>query len=274
MNATSTEYRDYLKAIQGLDESEPIIPVDPALLLDLVHEPLLAQLIFNPFGPTLQTLSTAGIDEPGAPGLMIRRSFNPHSQTEQIPIAIVYGDGLERTRQEVDVLAGFFAVNGVGKRVSSTPFVTAAPTALLLGWKAKAGGEWFQQMYLQALQLADVDLERPIRRYWRHRTDPWASASDDMHEVLRSFGLDADAEHNGEPVANRSIADSFPEWWEIVTDDEMIRATTDSFLTAWVGPNAVLPDAFGFSEAEMLTWLELFLPKPDDASAEEYWDHD
>lgn len=267
-------YARYLDQISGLGESDDMITIPPEVLREARHEPILAQFIFNPFGPTMQTLSIARTTDTALPSMLLRRSLNPHAEPYQVPIGLAYGTGQERALQEVEILALFLEANGVGSRETSTPFVTATPCAIVLGPGVLPSPEWLRSAYLQAASRAELDLDGAVAEFHLHGTDLWAAADaslrSGMQQVLSVFGGDAGGEGGGksergelpnEPTGEaegRPTDEAFAEWWRIVTGKPMIRATLKSFPLAWNGPGPMAPDFASVELENMLAWMELF----------------
>ena len=98
----------------GSGEIRGAVLLDPAALESMQHAGLFATAIFNPFGPTVETVSLASFDGEWHEGrvLLLRRSLNPFSEA-YVQVLAVY-PGLRRSWDEIGGdLARFVANNGM-----------------------------------------------------------------------------------------------------------------------------------------------------------------
>ena len=262
MTAVSA-YADYLEEILSLDTSDYMMPIPYELLVSLYHRPILAQIILNPFGPTLQTLSVASVGEEDAPSIMLRRSLNPHAEPEQLPVGVLYGDARDKNRQEIEVLTDFLGKNGVGNRPSSMPFVTAAPNAVIPGPRGRSAPDWFRDRYRSAVRHTSIGLNGATDLFRKHGANVWSIMNDEMHAAVSAISKQPEMRGSTRADGVRDAQEPlkpFREWWDFVTDDEVAKSAVGLFLMMWSGLAAPLDAEPEPEDLDMQGWLKMFLP--------------
>ena len=118
----------------GAGEISGAVLLDPPALQSMQHAGLFATAIFNPFGPTVETVSLASFDGDWHEGhvLLLRRSLNPFADA-YIQVLAFY-PGLRRSWDDIGGdLARFVANNGMRPHTKdwARPLYRTLPTGII-----------------------------------------------------------------------------------------------------------------------------------------------
>jgi hypothetical protein len=184
---------------------------------------LFALGIFNPFGPTVTTISKVSIpDQPNF--LILLTSLNPFA-TEHLIL------GSRRDESLVDLVD--LIQTALGKLCSSEQsFINALPT-----WFYPASSTEGSVCLIQALEAvvaADqkfaAALPTHIQDSEKFRGKPWDRATEDMDRVLQKIGGNRTSASSVRYEVNES---DVSRWYDLVIQPEYIGPEIEATLTAW-----------------------------------------
>ncbi len=268
----------------GTIASRPVL-ISRKMLRRMDHIPAFSTVIFNPFGPTVDTVTLSYFREPQGKQYLIRRSLHPFSEERNQVIASVpdYPDDDEGYRGFlVRFTADFIAHNGVSKSSKDLwgrELISCIPTGVLVD-ESSVFSMGAILGFSHLLSRAEKLLEMENERIETHGSDFW-KATPQLHEILQQIqdGYEPpvlefpDIE---EPISNIEASDhpNFLSWWEKITQSVFQTDLFEAIQTAWNGSvhqflgGRVLRSASGASEFgdddnddDFYKWWALFDPK-------------
>lgn len=280
--ASDEELQDAARRI-GAGEIRGAVLLDPPALQAMQHAGLFATAIFNPFGPTVETVSLASFDGDWHEGrvLLLRRALNPFSDA-YVQVLAFY-PGLRKSWDDIGGdLARFVANNGMRphSRDWARPLCRTLPTGIITTRVAHdvAFVPLLSRGFGWLFSLAEPHLAADIELLVRYGGDLWQRASAEIDSALSSLGLAAstatDTDVTGElrvpePTneapwfENFEGARSFGRWWRLATDDSYQRRLYLQLPRAWSGASGQLPglqEAMGTEDDDFEAWWALFRP--------------
>ena len=275
---------DALRRIDTGEARGAVIVAQDALQA-MEHVALVATVIFNPFGPTIETISLSGFVNSQVAGatMVLRRRLHPFTEQYTQLIAVVpEGGGI--TAEEVQhLVAAFVANNGMtpSSKDWAIPLLESVPTGVLMTPRARELGltPWLNRAFRWLLSGAEDQLHNANVLIATHGTDFRMSAREQIDNAIASIaGQDCEdplklpapivvpEPSNDSPWENSTLtAPSFARWWQSVTDTDYQAALYRQIAMAWVGASRFLPgghQAFGDEIDDFLPWWKLFDPTP------------
>lgn len=262
--------------------SGPIL-ISRDLLMKMSHTPAFACVIFNPFGPTIETVSLSSFDDPTYKAYLIRRSLHPFSEERTQIIATVpqfkEGEDNEFQRFLVRLIGTFIGNNGASsasKDVWANEMLGCIPTGVLVD-KSKIFSVGSKRGFAHLLQHAEKLLEPEIGRIKKYGSRFW-DATPDLSEMLELIkDKEPDVLQFPEVVDSVSIYgkitnSNFLTWWEKITEMQYQRDLHAAIKEAWYGSvhqfagGSMLralndTDESGSDDADFSSWWSLFDPK-------------
>ena len=274
----------------GAGEIRGAVLLDPSALETMQHAGLFATAIFNPFGPTVETVSLASFDGDWHEGrvLLLRRSLNPFADAYVQVLSFYSG-----LRQSWDYIGGdlarFVANNGMRPHTKdwARPLCRTLPTGIITTGVAHdvALMPVLNRAFAWLFSLAESSLAADTELLVRYGGDVWQRASAEMDSALSSLGLSGPAEI-GEDVSGELIAPdptdaapwfedfegapSFDRWWRLATHDYYQTQLYLQLPRAWSGASGQLPglmEAMGAEGDDFSAWWGLFRPAEVDTSS-------
>lgn len=295
--ASDAELQEAARRI-GAGEIRGAVLLDPPALETMQHAGLFATAIFNPFGPTVETVSLASFDGDWHEGrvLLLRRGLNPFSDA-YVQVLSFYS-GLRGSWDYIGGdLARFVANNGMRphSRDWARPLCRTLPTGIITTGVAHdvALVPVLKRAFGWLFSLAEPQLAADIELLVRYGGDLWQRARAEMDSVLSSLGLAASAatgtdDAGSDMTAGLEVpeptdeapwfedfdsAPSFARWWRLATHDSYQRQLYLQLPPAWFGASGQLPglqEAMGPEDDDFWAWWALFRPaepKAEDSGA-------
>jgi hypothetical protein len=249
-------YREYLQEVEAALPTERVPYVPQDLIQDGLTLPYLATFLFNPLGPTVQTISVMASGDRETPDLMVRRDLNPFAEPYQVPIGILCGEYGSRLTLSLRTLWEYLWVNGVGSRVTSREFLTSWPTAVLLPALTAQLAPIIATAFFDAARKAGLEVTGEYLRASRFGTRLWDRARDEIDRVLAGGHLTPAEERSSHGPLHWS---SFLAWWSLVTSPEMVQAAASDVYAAWRGATENAGTEPLVADNDIARWQILFL---------------
>jgi hypothetical protein len=267
----------------GAGEIRGAVLLDQPALQSMQHAGLFATAIFNPFGPTVETVSLASFDGDWHEGrvLLLRRGLNPFADA-YVQVLSFY-PGLRESWDYIDGdLARFVANNGMRPHTKdwARPLCRTLPTGIITTQLAHdvALTPILNRAFGWLFSLAEPNLAADIELLVRYGGDLWERASAEMDSVLSSLGVAASARSGADVTGELSVpeptndapwsgdfdrAPSFDRWWGLATHEYYQSQLYHQLPRAWTGSQGQLPglrQAPGDEDDDFSAWWALFRP--------------
>ncbi len=225
----------------------------PAALGEMEHIGLLATAVFNPFGPTVETLSLASFNgdwHTGRP-VLLRRNLHPFTKPYIQVITEVYMQSETWRDHLAVILATFIGGNGasVASRSWAEPVLGAVPSGIVI---TEVGSQWTPEIrrgLAWLFQNTGDELREETEKICACGTNLRDQATWEMDRVRSliaapvttddSRGIPGiatvdDLNHFTEPAA-------FTEWWDRIAPVEYQQALHTQLPSAWHGAIGQVP---------------------------------
>lgn len=275
---------DALRRIDTGEARGAVIVAQDALLA-MEHVALVATVIFNPFGPTIETISLGGFVKSQIEGvtMVVRRRLHPFSEQYTQLIAVVSEGGGITPEELQHLVAMFVANNGISpsSKEWATPLLDCVPTGVLMTPRAEELGltRSLNRAFRWLLSGAEDQLHKANELIAKHGTNFRMSAREQIDDAISmiagqeyentlnlSAPLVVPEPSNDSPWEDSTgAAPAFSLWWQSVSDLDYQMALYREIAMAWVGASRFLPGAhqgFGGAIDDFLPWWELFDPTP------------
>jgi hypothetical protein len=222
--STATEATNYLcEPIDGCDE----IGSAPDFI------PLCAWGIFNPFGPTMTSVTLVSVPG-GGEKLIFLRILHPMT-----PSAVVYGllppDVINDEEKLLSTLHTLFESNGSPE----CPLILGLPTHVIDIPGSPISQNQVKELLFLASQSAELgDIEKSCESLAMYKVDPWGRTSAEFKRALREAGKQTHAGENATPISRQQ----FERWWTLVTDPEHVQSEASQMRKAWEGAIQLLKE--------------------------------
>lgn len=257
------------------------VVVRPAALRQMEHLGLVATAIFNPYGPTIETLSLASFGGEWEEGrtILLRRRLHPFSDAY---IQIVTEVVLSRDdwhEHLAAMLALVFAGNGRSEasREWALSLCEAVPSGVMITEFARRWTGQIRQGLAWLLQNADHHLREAAEKIDQCGSSFWDQASWELDRSLRAVSRIADPDaslstlpDNPEPgigdppIASIEDLNAFREssvftaWWERISPEEYQRTLHSQLPAAWHGAIGQVPGMENRDNRDFGSWWKLF----------------
>lgn len=249
--------------------------LERSTLYTMQHTPLLAAVIFNPFGPTIETISIAQFEGfwESCNVVMLRRSLHPLCDDRiQILASVPHAPDLTKTESIDMVLSLFIANNGRSLQSEGWAklFLETLPSGIIIAPFANRLQSRIRLAFRCMLRQMDESLASDAHRLEQSGPDYWALATLEMREALRNLSVD-NPEVRMQPELVESLdpespapGNAFDRWWELVASREYQTAIHCDLPAAWIGASEQVPDLLdlekGCGLGDFLSWWRLFVP--------------
>jgi len=211
-------------ALKATRIQSPPLKIDSWMLDPPVLQPLMLYGIFNPFGPTLSSLSLIGLPD-AEKRLIAFAMLNPFSQ-EYAAFGAVRGDPAQPNwvTTQPDLVATCQSIcraNGSG----DIHMIAGAPTFIVLTPGLDVGSTLV--LYRALLSNAD-DLGTTVDSIRRHPNDPWERARQSMTSMLQEAV-------GKQKEDTRSSMVSIDEYLAVVASKSHWSIEIPEFIAAWQG---------------------------------------
>jgi hypothetical protein len=257
------------------------VVVDLAALREMEHIGLVATAIFNPYGPTVETLSLASFGGEWEAGrtILLRRRLHPFYDTYiQIVTEIILGE--EGWQQHLAaMLALVFSGNGRSEasRDWALTICEAVPSGVIITDFARPWTGEIRQGLAWVLQNADHLLREDIEKIDACGSAFWDQASWELKRAFRGISRTADPDASMEtlsdgielgigdpPIASIEDINGFSEhpdftaWWQRVATSEYQEALHTQLPGAWHGAIGQVPGMANRDNRDFDSWWKLF----------------
>jgi hypothetical protein len=258
------------------------VVVDLPALREMEHIGLVATVIFNPFGPTVETLSLASFGGEWNEGrtILLRRRLHPFSDAYvQVLTEIVFAQ--EGWEQHLAVLLAL-VLSGNGRSEANRGWAQTlcqtVPSGVIITDFAREWSGEIRQGLAWLLQHANHHLRKETEKINHCGSSFWDQASWNLDRSLRRLihrtadpdaatetpgdGLDAGIGDPGIP----SMADlndftehpDFTAWWQRVATSEYQEALHTQLPGAWHGAIGQVPGMENRDNRDFDSWWRLF----------------
>jgi hypothetical protein len=246
----------------------PPPPIGKELLFDIKHTPLFGWAIFNPFGPTISTITAAhGLPEKDL--FLIRTDMHPGNFRSAVIGSIPWAQGFPRVLHYTafEVLNYFLMGNGVNPHNAEYgwPFIEAVPTYVFVPYEHDPMIPRMAMSFRHGIRYQDLDFVTHTELARRHVNNLWEYASAQIDMALTSLckcEQDDDTEKTKAADNQSQIGISqqgFEAWFDFSSSIEMRRAIRRDLPSAWNGAithSTLNPECL---TVEMLRWFEPFV---------------
>ena len=266
------QYRDYIREVEAAMPTDSMVEIPYEVLRGGKHTPLLATLLFNPYGPTIQTISAMASDDPALPRLILRRDLNPFAQMWQMPVGLLPASTSQPFVSTLNVVAAYLAGNGLGTRVTSRSFLGSWPTAVMVCPLLAHVAPVVATALFDGARSAGLCLDGEEEQARRFGTRLWDRATEDMNRAFARFRTRSESAAAEEDPPEWA---SFQEWWRLAASREMVEAALSGTRLAWDGAIRHTPLKPEVPTEEASGWVGLFAaayrrgPRPGDPLPEE-----
>lgn len=277
---------DLERVLDRLHAGELAGPVllEPEILPAMQHIGLFAIALFNPFGPTVNTVSLASFDGDweSERSILLRTTLHPFEDKRvQILAAEQPVEGTINFQHHIRTIWLFLANNARTERSLewAVPLLETVPSGVVLV-PYFSEGEWILRSGLaHLLRHAHHEVAKAASQLIQAGPDYWKLASVEMDEVnarlregrLQGVSGDTPVSDFFPPLTSEELGsdelggESFVTWWEIVSSHAYQKALHLQLPSAWTGAitHMPLPIAGDERTADYLAWWRLFTPELD-----------
>jgi len=263
-------------------QSGPLL-LSTELIWNMRHVPVFASAIFNPFGPTIETVSISEFTGSANRLILLRRSLHPFSPAWNQSLTLLSNIDTatdDNYQYQYDAIATILLLY-IGNNATSessrnwaNQFIGTIPNGILLQHNCTFR-EVVKHGLAHLLQNAETQLADDIYRVNKYGTDLWAAVTPALHNsrcnsentaILFPDISDIDTIKYIEP------GKTFMQWWNLIIAEEYQRAVYQSIQEAWQRSGTIffgggLLQALGSEEeidlshdADFFSWWRLFDP--------------
>ena len=245
--------------------------IERALLRSMRHAGLFASGIFNPFGPTIYTVTLSYFPEWENKNefVLLFRRLHPFTDDWIQVLARVWLTDRYGPGSVGPTLTLFIAGNGTSaaSRSWAEPLYAGPPSGVIV---PAIGDKWMPAIRRGHAWLFDHpawDLDSDIARIESCGADFWKQASAELDDPNRTIAAVESPTPRGYPTKDDLVAleetPRFTYWWDLVTQPDYQRELYTQLPGAWFGaigqnPTLALLNENATSGDDFLAWWRLF----------------
>lgn len=242
------EYQSQEEKIKKAEVQSGPLLLSTSLIKEMRHEPIFASAIFNPFGPTIETLSISEFQDPPYQSILLRRSFHPFSKVLNqtctlIPIIdVITKETLQSQYNFITSMILLFIGNNATSQNSRSwaKRLTSTVPSGVLAHDLQFYLDGVKLGFAHLLQNAGDQLKQEIKRIHQYGTDLWTSTkldfslTADKNNYLETE-LDFPSITNVHSIITNEPGIIYLQWWELIHSEEYQKEIHTSIGEAWYG---------------------------------------